>query len=68
MPEANEINDFEDLVRLKGQLQNYLEELGAREESLAAELEPKTLEDVEVLENKLHEALEHLAELRGRIA
>lgn len=49
-----------DLPKLKAQLQRALKQVEAREEAVAKKMQPTTLEQIELLEAKLREALEEL--------
>jgi hypothetical protein len=50
-----------DLPKLKAQLQRALKQVEAREQAVAKKLQPQTVEQIEILETKLREALDELA-------
>ena len=50
-----------DLPKLKAHLQRALKQVEAREQAVAQKLQPRTVEQIEMLEAKLREALEELA-------
>lgn len=50
-----------DLPKLKAQLQRALKQVEAREQAVAKKLQPRTVEQIEMLETKLREALDELA-------
>jgi hypothetical protein len=50
-----------DLPKLKAQLQRALKQVEAKEEAVAKKMQPHTVEQIELLEAKLREALEELA-------
>jgi hypothetical protein len=50
-----------DLPKLKAQLQRALKQVEAREQAVAKKLQPQTVEQIEMLEAKLREALDELA-------
>lgn len=50
-----------DLPKLKAQLQRALKQVEAKEEAVAKKMQPRTVEQIELLEAKLREALEELA-------
>ena len=50
-----------DLPKLKAQLQRALKQVEAKEEAVAKRMQPRTAEEIEMLEAKLREALEELA-------
>ena len=50
-----------DLPKLKAQLQRALKQVEAREQAVAKKLQPQTVEQIEMLEAKLREALDDLA-------
>jgi hypothetical protein len=49
------------LPKLKAQLQRALKQVEAQEEAVAKKMQPRTVEQIELLEAKLREALEELA-------
>jgi hypothetical protein len=56
---------LQELTLLKAQLKRALQQIDAQERSAQAQMEPKSLEEVEILETKLSEALD---EVRARKA
>jgi hypothetical protein len=50
-----------DLPRLKAQLQQALKRVEARQEAAAKKMQPRSLEEIEMLEEKLRQALDELA-------
>lgn len=61
------LDPFEQLRRLKAQLQEALSQAEQQEAELAEAMAPQTVEEVDMLQSKLQEALEALKERRAEI-
>jgi hypothetical protein len=56
-----------DLPKLKAQLQHALKQVEAKEEAVAKTMQPRSVEQIELLEAKLREALEELARQKKKL-
>jgi hypothetical protein len=57
-----------DLPKLKAQLQRALKQVEAKEEAVAKKMQPRTQEQIELLEAKLRDALEELARQKKELS